>query len=144
MTAISHDDVERMLARRDHRYTAGRRRLVELLAVAGRPVTMPDLLDADPSLPQSSVYRSLDVLERAGVIQRLVTGGEHAYFELAEPLLDHHHHLICVDCGRVEDVELGDDVETVVDTALHAAARRAGFTPEHHSLDLHGRCADCA
>lgn len=115
-----------------------------MLGGAGRPVTMPDVLDADPSPPQISTYRSLNVLERAGVIRRIITGGEHAYFELAEPLLDHHHHLICIDCGLVEDVELGSEVEEAVDQTLAAAARRAGFAPHHHSLDLHGHCSACA
>jgi len=139
----AHDEIERMLARADLRYTAGRRRIVEIVAAAGRPVTTPDMLETDRSLPQSSTYRSLDVLERAGVVRRILTGGEHAYFELAEPLLDHHHHLICTSCGLVEDVALGPVVEKTVDDALHRAARRAGFEPEFHSLDLHGRCGDC-
>ena len=78
MKPTTHDEIERMLRRDDHRYTARRRRLVEVLGGAGRPVTMPDVLDADPSLPQSSTYRSLDVLERAGVARRIITGGEHA------------------------------------------------------------------
>ena len=139
-----HRQIAAMLGRDDHRYTPGRRRLVEVLAAAGRPITLPEVLDADDGLTQSSVYRNLDVLEQVGAIRRVVTGGEHAHFELAEPLLDHHHHLICTACGGVEDVELDAATERAVDDALHRAARDVGFHPEHHSLDLHGRCADCA
>lgn len=138
-----HTNVAAQLARHDHRYTGGRRRLVEALAQAGRPVTLPDISASDPDLAPSSAYRNLDVLERSGVIRRMNHGGEHSHFELAEPLLDHHHHLICVTCGSIEDIHLDDQLERRVDSALNAAADAAGFTPLHHSLDLHGHCAQC-
>ena len=74
---------------------------------------------------------------------RISIRGDRAYFELAEPLLSHHHHLVCVACGAIEDVRLDDDVEALVDQSLAEAASRAGFTPLRHSLDLHGHCSDC-
>lgn len=138
-----HSVVRERLARRDQRYTRGRRRLVETVVAAGRPVTLPDILDIDPELTQSSAYRNLDVLERCGVVRRIAAGGDHAHFELTEPLLEHHHHLICVDCGAITDVTLDDDLERMVDENLAAAADEAGFTPLRHSLDLHGLCAAC-
>jgi Fur family ferric uptake transcriptional regulator len=132
------------LARHGYRYTNGRRRLVDVIAAAGQPVTLPDIVVAAPELAPSSVYRNLDVLERSGVVDRIASGGDHAYFEFAEPLLSHHHHLICIGCGAIEDVRLDDDVEALVDRSLAEAAGRTGFTPLRHSLDLHGHCADCA
>ena len=133
----------RRLARHDYRYTSRRRRLVDALAAAGQPVTLPDIAGVAPELAPSSIYRNLDVLERSGVVSRITAGGDHAYFELAEPLLSHHHHLICVGCGAIEDIRLNDDVEASVDRGLAEAAGRAGFTPLRHSLDLHGYCAVC-
>ena len=118
--------------------------LVDLLIDAGRPVTLPELQDLDPNLPQSSVYRNLDVLERSGLVRRILIGTEHARFELSEPLLGHHHHLICVECGLIEDVRFDDDFEQRVDAALGRAAEEASFVPLHHNLDLHGQCAECA
>lgn len=138
-----HDRVQEHLAALDQRYTSGRRRLIELLVATSRPASLPELLALDPSIPQSSLYRNLDMLERTGLVRRLATGGEHARFEFAEPLLAHHHHLICVSCGLIEDVTFADAVEIAVDDALHEAALDYGFEPLHHSLDLHGRCSDC-
>ena len=138
-----HAVVSLRLARRDYRYTQGRRRLVEAILAAGQPVTLPDIVSAAPTLAPSSVYRNLDVLERSGVVNRITAGGDHAYFEFAEPLLSHHHHLVCVDCGSIEDVFLDDELEASVDQSLAEVASRAGFTPLRHSLDLHGRCAGC-
>ena len=139
-----HDEVAALLRQHGQRYTDGRRRVVSLLVRAERPVTLPEILAGDAELSQSSVYRTLDVLEQAGVVTRIVAAPDHAHFELAEPLLGHHHHLICVECGTIEDVHLDDVVERVVDGALASAAAEAGFKPLHHSLDLHGQCGDCA
>ena len=143
-TSDLHTVVSLRLERHDYRYTSGRRRLVDVIAAAGQPVTLPDIVAAAPELAPSSVYRNLDVLERSGVVDRLASSGDHAYFEFAEPLLSHHHHLICIDCGAIEDVRLDDDLEALVDRSLAEAAGLAGFTPLRHSLDLHGYCADCA
>jgi Fur family transcriptional regulator, ferric uptake regulator len=126
------------------RYTDSRRRLVDVLAGAGQPLTIPEVLERTPGLPQSSVYRNLAVLERAGVVQRVVTADEWARFELAEDLTEHHHHLICNGCGLVKDFTVSDQLERSIDKALAAVAADAGFAVDHHRLDLVGRCADCA
>ena len=139
-----HDEVGTLLARHDHRYTSGRRRLVEIIAAADRPLTLPEILDADDALSQSSAYRNLDVLESSRAIRRVISAGDHAHFELAESLVGHHHHLICVDCGVVEDVVLDEHVESAVDGVLHHLADQVGFTPLHHAVDLHGYCARCS
>lgn len=139
-----HDEITELLRRHDHRYTSGRRRLIKVLAVAERPLTLPEILGRDAELTQSSAYRNLDVLETGGAIHRIIGTGDHAHFELAESMLGHHHHLICVGCGVIEDIRLGDTLEHAVDAALGDAAQNAGFTPLHHSLDLHGHCAACS
>lgn len=139
-----HDQVNELLLRQDHRYTSGRRRLVEVMAVADRPLTLPEILARDSRLTQSSAYRNLDVLESSGAVRRITGTGDHAHHELAESMLGHHHHLICVGCGLIEDVRLGDELEQAIDAALASAADGADFTPLHHALDLHGHCADCS
>lgn len=138
-----HTQISNKLAQQDHRYTRGRKQLVEVLAQAGQPMTLPDIVAADPKMARSSAYRNLDVLVRCGAIRRINSGGEYAHFELAEPLLGHHHHLICISCGSIEDVHLDGDIEHLVDKSLSEIADRTGFTPTHHSLDLHGHCAHC-
>jgi Fur family ferric uptake transcriptional regulator len=138
-----HGSVDARLAAQGQRYTRNRRALVDLLVGAGNPVSLPELLERDRSLSQSSTYRNLAVLEEAGAVRRLVTGAEHARFELAEDLTEHHHHMVCDECGSVVDFALPDELEAALDAALGAAARRTRFTPRHHSLDLVGRCASC-
>ena len=126
------------------RYTDNRRELVALLGSVRTPLTIPDIMERRPDLAQSSVYRNLSVLERAGVVQRIVTNDEWARYELAESLTEHHHHLICDTCGRIEDFTVSARLERSIDDALLQVAATAGFVPGHHRLDLVGRCASCA
>ena len=137
---------EKVVGRLEHqgqRLTAVRAQLVEILSASGRPMTIPEILGARPGLAQSSAYRNLVVLEQASVVHRLVTGDEFARYELAEDLTGHHHHLVCSNCGRIEDLPASDGIERSVAAAAAQAARRAGFRTSHHRLDLVGTCADC-
>lgn len=127
----------------DQRYTAGRRTIVDVLAAAGRPVTIAEVLEQQPGLAQSSAYRNLTALEQAGVVHRIVGTDEFARFELAEDLAGHHHHLICSACGTVADFTISPELEAVLDEAFSDVAGAAGFRAEHHRLDLLGVCATC-
>lgn len=140
-----HDTVAERLRDVGQRYTGGRRRLVELLAGADRPMTLPDLLRAAPGrIAQSSAYRTLTVLEQAGVVVRVAGTGDHARFELAEDIAGHHHHLVCTRCGTVTDVTVPDRLERAVDRALGEIVEGTGFRLEGHRLDLVGLCRECA
>ena len=140
-----HDDVAEMLRRGDHRYTARRRKVVAALQGAEGPVTIPQILELDGSLAQSSVYRNLAVLEEVGAVTRIVTHDDHARYELAEALTDHHHHhLVCSSCGLVTDFELAPELEQTLDKALRRAGGTKRFRVDDHRLDLIGVCADCA
>jgi Fe2+ or Zn2+ uptake regulation protein len=141
--ASLHETVRARLAEHQQRMTAGREQVVDVLAATDRPLTIPEILAARRGLAQSSVYRTLVVLEQAGVVHRVVTHDEFARYELAEDLTGHHHHLVCSNCGRVEDLPASDSIERSVAAAVAQAARRVGFRTEHHRLDLVGTCADC-
>ncbi|MDQ1542793.1 MAG: Fur family transcriptional regulator, ferric uptake regulator, partial [Actinomycetota bacterium] len=49
----------------------------------------------------------------------------------------HHHHLVCVDCGKTVEVEVP------VEEWVQKVSQTNGFTPVRHVLDMYGRCADC-
>lgn len=133
------------LRRSGQRNTASRVALVEVLLAARRPMTIPDILEADPTLAQSSVYRNLQLLEQAGVVHRIVTNAEFARYELAEDLTgDHHHHLICSVCGSVEDVPATAGLERSLHAAIDQVAGTTGFRTATHRIDLVGVCEDCS
>ena len=142
MSAELHATVGMRLRGVGQRYTTQRRALVDLLAGARHPLSIPDVLTLEPGLAQSSVYRNLAVLEQASVVRRVVAT-DFARYELTEDLTEHHHHLICSECGSVEDFTASSQVENSVARAITDIADRTGFTPEHHRLDLIGVCASC-
>ncbi len=142
------DSVHAVIASRlrlaGQRYTGKRRRLVEILAQARSPLSMPDIVRGRRGLAQSSVYRNLSDLVDAGVVRRIVTEEDFGRYELTEDLTGHHHHVICSKCGRTRDVTLPVDVERRLDRTLDGVGRRAGFAGVSHRLDLVGMCDECA
>ncbi len=139
-----HETAATRLRASGQRYTGQRRRLVEILARAGSPLSIPDIIRGRRGLPQSSVYRNLADLEEAGVVRRIPTEEEFGRYELTEDLTGHHHHVICSNCGSTNDVTLPADLERTLEGALDGVARRAGFAGVSHRLDLVGICAACA
>jgi Fur family ferric uptake transcriptional regulator len=139
-----HETVAVRLRAAGHRYTGQRKRLVDILARAGNPVAIPEILRGRRDLALSSVYRNLGDLETAGVVRRVVTDEEYSRYELTEDLTEHHHHLICSGCGLVQDLPMPADFEATMDRTLDRLAGRAGFAEVSHRLDLIGLCAGCA
>ncbi|MDG2111877.1 MAG: Fur family transcriptional regulator [Actinomycetota bacterium] len=137
------DEAAALLRRADQRYTSSRRRLVAALQAGDGPLTIAQIVAADDSLPQSTIYRNLAILEEADIVTRIVTSDDFARYELAEHLTEHHHHLICSTCGDVIDFALDARTETNLDRALHRAADKVGFRVDAHRLDLLGTCAAC-
>jgi Fur family zinc uptake transcriptional regulator len=130
-----HARARQLLGRHGQRYTRARQDLVELLAIADRPLTATELCGRDGTA-LSSLYRNLRMFEAAGVVVGLRTDRQER-FELADGAGGHHHHhLICEECGLVTDYEPPLSLEAAMDEALPALAARLGFTLHRHMLDL--------
>jgi len=95
-------------------------------------------------MPLSSLYRSLAVLEESGVVVRHFTKSGVARYELAEWLQGHHHHLVCLDCGKVEDLALPHSYEEKVRALVEKIGSTVSFTPVNHAFELEGLCSRCA
>jgi Fur family ferric uptake transcriptional regulator len=138
-----HGVVERRLRLIDQRYTSGRRAIVDLLVSAGHPVSIGDIAERLPGLPRSSAYRHLTDLHAAGLVRRVTASDEFTRFELAEDLTEHHHHLLCMNCGKVIDVTLPASFEQQAAEAIGQLAEAEGFQAHSHQLDVIGLCAAC-
>ncbi len=91
-----------------------------------------DLAPALPSLSPATVYATLDLLDELGFIRRISTPGATTVYD---PNTQAHHHVICRDCGRIEDLHAR------VDTGrAERAAADAGFRVDHGELQLSGLC----
>lgn len=138
-----HEVAEARLAALDQRYTASRRMLVETMAMAGRPLTIAEILRRADGVPQSSAYRNVTVLCDAGIAVRLPGADEYGRFELAEDLAGHHHHLVCRGCGAVTDLVAASRLERALREATLQAVAETGFEVTGHRLDFEGLCRRC-
>jgi Fur family ferric uptake transcriptional regulator len=138
-----HGVAERRLRLIDQRYTSGRRAIVDLLMSAGHPVSIGDIAERLPGLPRSSAYRHLTDLHAAGLVRRVAASDEFTRFELAEDLTEHHHHLLCISCGKVIDVTLPAGFEQQAAQAISELADAASFEAHSHRLDIVGLCSVC-
>ena len=87
------------------------------------------------SVDMATVYRSLDVLQRLGLV-RSSRLAERQYFEVAEP--GEHYHLVCDECGRANHIE-GEDLAQVLRHITDAHR----FAVKSADLIVHGWCERC-
>lgn len=137
--------VENRLREHDVRFTKGRRAVVDALAGASGPMSAAELdVELGAEVPLSSIYRTLSVLEDAGVVAHHLGAKGLTRFELAEWLTGHHHHLVCIDCGSVADIDIPSSKEESVRSLVSEIAALASFSATDHALEIEGRCARCA
>ena len=86
----------------------------------------------------ASVYRALEQLVELGLVQRVELGDGIARFEPSHADGDHHHHLVCDDCGKVEPFS-----DPGLEQALEQAASRLAYDMQGHEVVLHGHCDHC-
>jgi len=137
--------VELRLFDHDVRFTRGRKAVVEALAESHGPLSAAELTEVlAAEVPLSSLYRTLAVLEEAGVVSHHLGAKGLTRYELAEWLSGHHHHLVCVVCGSVSDIEIPRQEELRVQALVDEIAAIASFSPTDHALEIEGRCARCS
>ncbi len=94
------------------------------------------LLAENVEIGLATVYRVLTQFEQAGILTRSQFDGVKAIFELNDG--DHHDHLICTNCGLVE--EFSDEQ---IELLQHQIAQKHGFALESHAMVLYGTCSRC-
>lgn len=123
-----------------YKATPSRLAVLALLEKNGKPMSAQKIIDGTrAAMDQATVYRILKDLKSKGIIRQVDLRHNHAHYELAKA--DDHHHLICVRCGKVEDVG-GCGVEEVEKKALRNSKHFATIT--QHSLEFYGICKACA
>ena len=123
-----------------YRMTEPRRSLAALIGDQDGHFTAASLVDAARErhldVGRATVFRTLDVLEDLGAVERLdLPSGEHAYVG-CEPA--HHHHVICSDCGRTDEID-----DAGLRAIVEDMAQRTGYRVDDHRLELFGLCPAC-
>lgn len=94
------------------------------------------LLESGEDIGLATVYRVLTQFESAGLVVRHHFEGGHSVFELDDG--EHHDHIVCVRCGRVDEF-----VDDVIEDRQEHIARDAGYQMTDHSLYIYGICSGC-
>ncbi|HHJ80980.1 MAG TPA: ferric iron uptake transcriptional regulator [Candidatus Tenderia electrophaga] len=94
------------------------------------------LIEGDEDIGLATVYRVLTQFEQAGLVVRHHFEGGHSVFELDHGA--HHDHMLCIECGRVD--EFMDDT---IEERQKVIAEKAGYKITDHSLYIYGVCPDC-
>ena len=121
--------------------TAPRLKILQLLESAGvRHVSAEDvyklLLENGEEIGLATVYRVLTQFEDAGLVARHHFEGGHSVFELSPD--QHHDHIVCVKCGRVEEFN-----DREIENRQKLIARDLGFELTDHNLNMYGLCPAC-
>src|SRR3954462_337463 len=108
-----NDDLCTALRSRGMRVTPQRVMLHRALRELDRHVTADELLEAAgerlPNVSLPTIYATLELLEELGMVRRVQRAGTTLY----DPRIDEHHHLVCVSCGSVQDIESELDTDAL-------------------------------
>ncbi|NOY45407.1 MAG: transcriptional repressor [Deltaproteobacteria bacterium] len=128
---------------RDRGLRSSRQReaVLEAFLAEDAHVSVDELYDrlrpTHPSLSPSTVYRSMALFVNAGIAKERRFHGERVRYEPGIGV-DHHDHLVCLDCGRIEEFE-----DPTIERLQQEIARSRGFVVRFHRLELYGLCGRC-
>lgn len=138
MSADYTNNFKKILRSNGYRFTDAREATFALL-INPEPQSISQILaKAKGKVDRVSVYRNIEVFEKLGIVHRIYVGWKYK-IELSDEFIAHHHHLSCLNCGKVIDIQ----DEQHIDTFIQEVASRSGFTPRRHSFEIDGYCADC-
>lgn len=139
---MTDNDITRfkqILTQHNYHLTKAREATFRLL-LGPEPQSINQLLSkANGTVDRVSVYRNLELFEKLGLVHRMYVGWKYK-FELSDEFLAHHHHLSCLDCGQVIDIE----DEQHIDEFIQTVAATFHFLPRRHQFEVDGYCQECA
>jgi Fur family ferric uptake transcriptional regulator len=129
-----------MLRRHGYKLTSQRRKVINAIALSHEhltPAALYEMLHQPyPDLGRVTIYRTLDILTKLGLICEVHTEGSRSY--LLREHSEHHHHLLCSDCGAVVGFT-GCDLTRLE----REVSQKTGFVIDRHLLEFSGRCPEC-
>ncbi|HHT20620.1 MAG TPA: transcriptional repressor [Tissierellia bacterium] len=130
-------DIKKQLTQHGYKLTKPRQLIIDVLQDNhDRLLSVESLYEAlDRAIDLSTVYRNLEVLDACGLIYRVQSGDKSLFKLICQT--DHHHHLICLQCGSTQVIDYCPLPE------LGQIARQHDFEVAAHTLEVFGYCRDC-
>lgn len=139
MKKIPHDFTS-LLRKHGYKATPGRIAILVILEKNSRPLSVPEIdKQLKSKVDQVTIYRTLEAFTESGIVRKIDLQHPHAHYEIVLGH-DHHHHIVCKKCGKVEDIELYK-TETFEKDALKKSKLFSAI--KNHSLEFFGICNTC-
>lgn len=109
------------------------------LLINDQPQTINELtLKIAGSIDRVSLYRNIKLFEKLGIINRINIGWKYK-LELSDKFIAHHHHLSCLNCGKIIDIKDEQDIEAFI----KKISEQYHFKSIKHQFEIFGYCKDC-
>ena len=131
------------------RLTAPREAILDFLSKSSKHMSAKEIYASlhrsHPSLGLSTVYRTLDLLARMGIVTKIAIGdGQSRYEFKSREKNEHHHHLICTNCGKIINYsEFLDDELGLVKRTEERLSKKYNFVIQDHNIEFLGICEKC-
>ena len=127
-----------ILEKTGHSNTKPRQLIFEILSNQ-KPISINELIKkVGDSMDRVSVYRTVELFEKIGIIQRVNIGWKYK-IELADKFIEHHHHLVCLNCRNIVDIN-----EQSLESLIDKIAEQYDYKIENHQIELQGYCIKCS
>ena len=130
-------DLITTLEDRGFRLTDPRKRVTDSIDGQAEAFTAEDLCESVPGVGRATVYRTIKLLVESGALCKLAMPNGAPKYSLAR--VGHHHHTVCVRCGKV-----GDFRDSTVERMLRSLAKEVDGEIVGHRMEVYVDCADCA
>jgi Fur family ferric uptake transcriptional regulator len=133
------EDAQRRLREAGYRNGPARIAVIGVLDGENCCVSAADVHESlADSVGLASVYRVLESLHAVGLVRRVDVGDGIARYEPLRESGEHHHHLVCTECGKVEAFD-----DPALERAIRRVEAKSGYAVDQHDVVLQGACDTC-
>lgn len=136
---VHTDESKQLLKKNGLKITQARLNLLDVFKHSKKPLSIKEIAQRfnQNNVDLVTLYRNVESLQSLGIVKKIYLKDREVYYELTGGA--HHHHLICTNCGKLEDVQVQ---EMNLDKAF---LKRHGFAKvTDHSLEFFGLCVKCS
>lgn len=136
---LSTDDISKILKENGFKITPGRLAVFKTFLENHNPMDVNQVFNRlNKKFNEVTVYRIISCFEKCGLLRKVDLRKDSVFFEINE---DHHHHIVCLKCGLVEEFEEGSDIEKMLKRVAMSSLWFKNI--REHSLELFGYCKNC-
>lgn len=133
--------IEKLLQEHSYRLTTGRIALLLFLSDAKKPLSATDIQkNMNQKMDKVTLYRALENFSKSNIITKVNLKSTSTYYELIRADR-HHHHIVCEQCGKIEDIENCDQMNIQKEVLSYSKSFK---TVTSHSLEFFGVCKMCS